>query len=153
MNQSNVSIKELADELEVSKTAIRKHVNQLPEEFVVVDTGKRLELPPETAQYIRDKVITNRMKVTSNATGRILGEVSINLPEKQFPTDETISFLMEQIETKDKQLETKDTIIKELTVSLREQQRLSLRQFEKQEQLLLENEQLKSKKPWWKLWK
>lgn len=153
MNQSNVSIKELADELEVSKTAIRKHVNQLPEEFVVVDTGKRLELPPETAQYIRDKVITNRMKVTSNATGRILGEVSINLPEKQFPTDETISFLMEQIEIKDKQLETKDTIIKELTASLREQQRLSLRQFEKQEQLLLENEQLKSKKPWWKLWK
>lgn len=153
MNQSNVSIKELADELEVSKTAIRKHVNQLPEEFVVVDTGKRLELPPETAQYIRDKVITNRMKLTSNATGRILGEVSINLPEKQFPTDETISFLMEQIETKDKQLETKDTIIKELTASLREQQRLSLRQFEKQEQLLLENEQLKSKKPWWKLWK
>lgn len=153
MNQSNVSIKELADELEVSKTAIRKHVNQLPENFVVVDTGKRLELPPETAQYIRDKVITNRMKVTSNATGRILGEVSINLPEKQFPTDETISFLMEQIETKDKQLETKDTIIKELTASLREQQRLSLRQFEKQEQLLLENEQLKSKKPWWKLWK
>lgn len=153
MNQSNVSIKELADELEVSKTAIRKHVNQLPEEFVVVDTGKRLELPPETAQYIRDKVITNRMKVTSNATGRILGEVSINLPEKQFPTDETISFLMEQIETKDKQLETKDTIIKELTASLRDQQLLSLRQLEKQEQLLLENEQLKSKKPWWKLWK
>ncbi|HFJ7291518.1 TPA: helix-turn-helix domain-containing protein [Enterococcus faecium] len=153
MNQSNVSIKELADELEVSKTAIRKHVNQLPEEFVVVDTGKRLELPPETAQYIRDKVITNRMKVTSNATGRILGEVSINLPEKQFPTDETISFLMEQLETKDKQLETKDTIIKELTASLRDQQRLSLRQLEKQEQLLLENEQLKSKKPWWKLWK
>ena len=29
MNQSNVSIKELADELEVSKTAIRKHINQL----------------------------------------------------------------------------------------------------------------------------
>ncbi|MDT2991030.1 helix-turn-helix domain-containing protein [Enterococcus casseliflavus] len=153
MNQSNVSIKELADELEVSKTAIRKHVNQLPEEFVVVDTGKRLELPPETAQYIRDKVITNRMKVTSNATGRILGEVSINLPEKQFPTDETISFLMEQIETKDKQLETKDTIIKELTASLRDQQRLSTLQLEKQERLLLENEQLKSKKPWWKLWK
>lgn len=153
MNQSNVSIKELADELEVSKTAIRKHVNQLPEEFVVVDTGKRLELPPETAQYIRDKVITNRMKVTSNATGRILGEVSINLPEKQFPTDETISFLMEQIETKDKQLETKDTIIKELTASLRDQQRLSLRQLEKQEQLLLENEQLKSKKPWYQFWK
>lgn len=153
MNESNITIKQLADELEVSKTAIRKHVNHLPEEFVVVDTGKRLELPPETAQYIRDKVITNRMKVTSNATGRILGEVSINLPEKQFPTDETISFLMEQIEIKDKQLETKDTIIKELTASLREQQRLSLRQFEKQEQLLLENEQLKSKKPWWKLWK
>lgn len=153
MNQSNVSIKELADELEVSKTAIRKHVNQLPEEFVVVDTGKRLELPPETAQHIRDKVITNRMKVTSNATGRILGEVSINLPEKQFPTDETISFLMEQIETKDKQLETKDTIIKELTASLRDQQRLSTLQLEKQERLLLENEQLKSKKPWWKFWK
>lgn len=153
MNQSNVSIKELADELEVSKTAIRKHVNHLPEEFVVVDTGKRLELPPETAQYIRDKVITNRMKVTSNATGRILGEVSINLPEKQFPTDETISFLMEQIEIKDKQLETKDTIIKELTASLRDQQRLSTLQLEKQERLLLENEQLKSKKPWWKLWK
>lgn len=152
MNQSNVSIKELADELEVSKTAIRKHVNQLPEEFVVVDTGKRLELPPETAQHIRDKVITNRMKVTSNATGRILGEVSINLPEKQFPTDETISFLMEQIETKDKQLETKDTIIKELTASLRDQQRLSTLQLEKQERLLLENEQLK-KKPWWKFWK
>lgn len=152
MNQSNVSIKELADELEVSKTAIRKHVNHLPEEFVVVDTGKRLELPPETAQYIRDKVITNRMKVTSNATGRILGEVSINLPEKQFPTDETISFLMKQIETKDKQLETKDTIIKELTASLRDQQRLSTLQLEKQERLLLENEQLK-KKPWWKLWK
>lgn len=153
MNQSNVSIKELADELEVSKTAIRKHVNQLPEKFVVIDTGKRLELPPETAKYIRDKVITNRMKVTSNATGRILGEVSINLPEKQFPTDETISFLMEQIETKDKQLETKDTIIKELTASLRDQQRLSTLQLEKQERLLLENEQLKSKKPWWKLWK
>ncbi|MGF1932677.1 HTH domain-containing protein [Enterococcus casseliflavus] len=152
MNQSNVSIKELADELEVSKTAIRKHVNQLPEEFVVVDTGKRLELPPETAQYIRDKVITNRMKVTSNATGRILGEVSINLPEKQFPTDETISFLMNQLEAKDKQLEAKDSIIKDLTASLREQQRITTIQLEKQERLLLENEKLKDKR-WYQFWK
>ncbi|MGH1643240.1 HTH domain-containing protein [Enterococcus gallinarum] len=152
MNQSNVSIKELADELEVSKTAIRKHINQLPEEFSVVDTGKRLELPPETAQYIRDKVSTNRIKVTGNATGKILGEVAINLPETQFPTDETMTFLMSQLEAKDKQLEAKDAIIKELTASLRDQQRLSTLQLEKQERLLLENEQLK-KKHWWQFWK
>lgn len=152
MNQFNISIKELADELEVSKTAVRKHVNQLPPEFIVVDTGKRLELPPETAQYIRDKVSTNRIKVTGNATGKILGEVAINLPERQFPTDETMTFLMSQLEAKDKQLEAKDTIIKELTASLRDQQKLSTLQLEKQERLLLENEQLK-KKHWWQFWK
>lgn len=152
MNQSNVSIKELADELEVSKTAIRKHVNQLPPEFIVVDTGKRLELPPETAQYIKDKVITNRMKVTGNATGKILGEVAINLPERQFPTDETTSFLMNQLEAKDKQLEAKDSIIKDLTASLREQQRITTIQLEKQERLLLENEKLKDKR-WYQFWK
>ena len=81
-----------------------------------------------------------------------MGEVAINLPETQFPTDETMTFLMSQLEAKDKQLEAKDAIIKELTASLRDQQKLSTLQLEKQERLLLENEQLK-KKHWWQFWK
>ncbi|HBE7727654.1 TPA: hypothetical protein NBP24_002911, partial [Enterococcus faecium] len=50
------------------------------------------------------------------------------------------------------QLAEKDKHISELTEMIRDQQKLTLLQQQKNDQLLLENQELKNRK-WWQFWK
>ncbi|MDE9999694.1 HTH domain-containing protein, partial [Staphylococcus pseudintermedius] len=52
------TIKELADELGVSKTTIRNHINKLPDNLSVIKKGNTLHLDSDTEAFIKDKVQT-----------------------------------------------------------------------------------------------
>ncbi|MGX7327683.1 hypothetical protein ACWOE3_13025, partial [Enterococcus dispar] len=62
-----------------------------------------------------------------------------------FPLEKENEFLREQLVEKDKQ-------ISKLTEMIRDQQKLTLLQQQKNDQLLLENQELKNRK-WWQFWK
>lgn len=148
----NITIKELADELEVSKTTIRNHLKRLPEEFAVTNENGVIILNADVVRFVRESVMLSKLKVSGKATGEVSAKLSIDLPVSQFPTDEQVEFLKKQLDEKDKQLERKDEIIHELTNSIRDQQKLTLLQQQKNDQLLLENSDLKNRK-WWQFWK
>jgi predicted transcriptional regulator len=59
------TIKELADELGVSKQAIRKHLDKLPPELSVTKTNRVFTLNPYLQDFIRKKI----GKVTDNQDG------------------------------------------------------------------------------------
>lgn len=148
----NLSVKQLAEELEISKQAIFKWIDKLPPELTVVDTEEGYRLPPETVQYIKDKVTTNRLKKSGKATGNLVGEVAINLPPTQFPTDQTIQFLKRQLSEKDKQIERKDKLIDDLRQDIKDSQKLVLMQQQNQQQLMIDYQKAVQKK-WWQFWK
>lgn len=148
----NITIKDLADELEVSKTTIRNHMKRLPEGFAVTNEDGVIGLNEDVVRFIRESVELNKLRVSGKASGKMSTKITLDLPQSQFPTDETIEFLKKQLEEKDKQLENKDDIINNLLQDLRDQQKYNLLQQQKSEQLLLENQDLKLKK-WWQFWK
>lgn len=77
--------------------------------------------------------------------GQLTGNLSVNKAGNDFPLEKENEFLREQLVEKDKQ-------ISELTEMIRDQQKLTLLQQQKNDQLLLENQELKNRK-WWQFWK
>ena len=146
-----ITIKDLAEELEVSKTTIRNHLKKLPEGLAVSDKDGVIGLNADVVRFVRESVELNRLKVSGKANGEVSTKIALKLPRSQFPTDETIRFLKKQIEAKDDQLKVKDKLINDLLQDLRDQQKYNLLQQQKSDQLLLENEALKSRK-WWRFW-
>lgn len=152
------TIKELADELGVSKQAIRKHLAKLPPTLSVTKTGRVYTLNPDIQEFVRTKVTLGTSKVTDNNNNNINTEIST--------FEHQIGYLEIQINTKDKQ-------INKLHELLDQQQQLTLQANQQikqlQEQLLLttetkeekeaavektssENESVSTKK-WWAFWR
>lgn len=88
----NITIKELADELEVSKTTIRNHLKRLPEEFAVTNENGVIILNADVVGFVRESVMLSKLKVSGKATGEVSTKLSIDLPVSQFPTDEQVEF-------------------------------------------------------------
>jgi len=55
-NKSDVTIKELADELGITKQAVRRYFEQLPIELVPTKKGGSYKINLEAQRFIRDKV-------------------------------------------------------------------------------------------------
>ena len=146
-----LTIKDLAEELEVSKTTIRNHLKKLPEGLAVSDEDGVIGLNADVVRFVRESVELNRLKVSGKANGEVSTKIALKLPQSQFPTDETIRFLKKQIEAKDDQLKVKDKLINDLLQDLRDQQKYNLLQQQKSDQLALENQALKNRK-WWRFW-
>lgn len=132
-----MTIKKLADELGVSKNTVR---NQL------VKAGYNLSKYKENGVIMLDKELicaarSNYQSLTDNLTGQL----PVNDVPGLVPSDRELSFFKEQLIEKDKQ-------ISELTQMIRDQQKLALLQQQKNDQLLIENQELKKRK-WWQFWK
>lgn len=84
---------------------------------------------------------SNYQSLTDNLTGQL----PVNDVPGLVPSDRELSFFKEQLIEKDKQ-------ISELTQMIRDQQKLALLQQQKNDQLLIENQELKKRK-WWQFWK
>jgi len=120
------TIKELADELGVSKQAIRKHLDKLPDTLSVTKEKGIVYLNTDVETFVKSRITKVTSKVTDNVSGNL--------------TDDFMSrilFLEKQMEIKDKQLETKDNQLEIVYRLLDQQQQLTLQANKKIEQLEL----------------
>ena len=143
---ADMTIKELADELGVSKQAIRKHLEKLPPTLSVTKKDNAIYLDTDVSRFVRSKVT----RVTDNVTGKVTSNqfnekgTKKNLKREENPTNtyEVEKILTEQLKIKDKQLAEKDKQLQTMQKLLDQQQQLSLqtnKQIEKL-QLQLSNE-------------
>ena len=120
-NQSYMTIKELADELNVSKTAINKKIDETFKEKYVTKNGNRFVI-----DVSGQKVIKSMFK-----------EVNANQERKpnQEPVFDLVCVLKENLERTEEQLKVKDNQIEALQKLLDQQQVLTLQANQQTEQL------------------
>nr|WP_107542514.1 hypothetical protein [Enterococcus faecium] len=132
-----MTIKNLADELGVSKNTVR---NQL------VNSGFDLAQYKENGIIMLDKELIGVVRsIYRSKSDQFTGQLPVNNTGSDFPLEKENEFLRDQLAEKDKH-------ISELTEMIRDQQKLTLLQQQKNDQLLLENQELKNRK-WWQFWK
>ncbi|PQG82687.1 DUF536 domain-containing protein [Enterococcus faecium] len=168
-------MKELAEELGVSKTAINKKVSDENRKLWFSKIGNKFVIN-ETGQKAIKSMFFNE---NENSNQQLVGEKTKTENHKnanQVPELEVLSLLEQQLNQKDMQLQEKDEQIKQMQKLLDQQQQLTLQanqQIEKlQEQLQLtyteessENKsttlseetesiekQSKTEKKWWQFW-
>ena len=138
MSEDLKTIKELADEFNVSKQAVRK---RLTEEFranhveTVTSNGVKTLVVTYTGYMLLKQHFT-----TSNATG------NDKVTDTSNPTNADLSvvkILEQQLFVKDKQLENKDSQISQMQNLLDQQQRLALQDKKLLEEYKSENDRLK----------
>ncbi|MDO7865188.1 DUF536 domain-containing protein [Brochothrix thermosphacta] len=143
---SNKTIKELADELNVSKQAIRKHLDKLPPTLSVTKENGKILMNVAVVKFVKDR--TNR--VTGNNTSNQKEKVTDNIEL----LNEYVFELKEQIKQKDKQIEQAHKLIEN-------QQILTLQANKKIEQLEYQSDEKErsvsqpetlEKKSWFKKW-
>ncbi|MGO3274451.1 MAG: DUF536 domain-containing protein [Staphylococcus equorum] len=113
------TIKELADELGVSKQAIRKHLDKLPPTLSVTKEQGKIILDADVIAFVESRVTVVTSKVAREVTGNVGGEVDTGLLDR-------IIFLEKQIDVKDGQLEIKDNQLNQVHKLLDQQQVLTL---------------------------
>lgn len=120
-NQSYMTIKELADELNVSKTAINKKIDETFKEKYVTKNGNRFVI-----DVFGQKIIKSMFK-----------DVNENQKRKpnQEPFFDLVCVLKENLERTEEQLKAKDNQIEALQKLLDQQQVLTLQANQKIEQL------------------
>ena len=137
-----MTIKELADELGVSKQAIRKHLEKLPPTLSVTKKENAIYLDTDVTAFVRSKVtrVTDNVtsKVTSNKFNEKKTENNLKRDEKLANTYEVEKILNEQLKIKDKQLSEKDKQIQTMQKLLDQQQQLSLQSNKQIEKLQLQ---------------
>ena len=139
---ADMTIKELADELGVSKQAIRKHLEKLPPTLSVTKKENAIYLDTAVTAFVRSKVTRVTGNLTSNVTGNKFNEKeadnNLKRDEKNANNYEIEKILNEQLKIKDKQLAEKDKQIQTMQKLLDQQQQLSLQSNKQIEKLQLQ---------------
>lgn len=139
---ADMTIKELADELGVSKQAIRKHLEKLPPTLSVTKKENAIYLDTDVTAFVRSKVTRVTGNLTSNVTGNKFNEKeadnNLKRDEKNANNYEIEKILNEQLKIKDKQLAEKDKQIQTMQKLLDQQQQLSLQSNKQIEKLQLQ---------------
>ena len=132
-----MTIKALADELGITKNRVRNYL---------VKAGYDLARYKKNGIILLDKeLIGVARSIYRSKGGQLTGDLPVNDAGNDFPLEKENEFLREQLAEKDRH-------ISELTEMIRDQQKLTLLQQQKNDQLLLENQELKNRK-WWQFWK
>ncbi|TXX08854.1 HTH domain-containing protein [Enterococcus gallinarum] len=152
MVEDKITIKEISDALNVSKTTVRNHVHKVCGGLPVVEKGQKITLSIDTAELVRESILLSNSGKSANLSANLTDNLSAKLPQTDVSVEETFEVLKKQLEEKDKQLKIKDQLISELLQDLRNHQHSFLLQQEKTQQLLLENDTLRKRK-WWQIWK
>ena len=116
------TIKEIADDLKVTKQAIRKRVDNLDTKLVAkgVD-GKTILISAKGVELLRNKA-TNRVSTDStNDDTNVNTNVNTNIDTNNA---DTIKLLQDILDTLKEQLKQKDEQIKELNKALDQEQKL-----------------------------
>lgn len=144
------TIKELADELGVSKTTIRNHINKLPDNLSVIKKGNTLHLDSETEAFIKDKVQT----VSDNFAEKGLQDIAV-LKEKNARLEERIQDLLNENKFLKEQMKANNEQIAYSTKLVDQGQQLQLlleqvKKGQEENKLLLEHEQERKNRGFWK---
>ncbi|GHP13173.1 hypothetical protein YK48G_05980 [Lentilactobacillus fungorum] len=117
-----LTIKELADELSVSKTAIRKHMDDKFRSTYTVKKGNKILIKDEGIQILKGqfKNQPNGANGTQKSEKETENKLSVSATQDQS------ALLAEQLEDQRKQIEEKDKQIAELHQLLDQSQRLQL---------------------------
>ena len=142
MSEDLKTIKELADEFNVSKQAVRK---RLTEEFranhveTVTSNGVKTLVVTYTGYMLLKQHFT-----TSNVTSNVTGNDKVTDTSNPTTGDlSVVKILEQQLFVKDKQLENKDSQISQMQNLLDQQQRLALQDKKLLEEYKSENDRLK----------
>ncbi|XIL22143.1 hypothetical protein N8C30_14565 (plasmid) [Enterococcus faecium] len=112
----------------------------------VVNSGFDLAQYKENGIIMLDKkLICVVRSIYRSKSDQLTGQLPVNNTGSDFPLEKENEFLRDQLAEKDKH-------ISELTEMIRDQQKLTLLQQQKNDQLLLEGQKLKNRK-WWQFWK
>jgi len=120
------TIKELADELKVSKQTIQYHYQSLPTKNQQKDSQGTNMISPTAERIIRDKVVKPLVANNQQTGSKESNELIANLRRE-------VADLKSQ---RDKQLATKDRQIDQLTKLIDQQQQLQLATVSKNKELL-----------------
>lgn len=146
------TIKQIAEELGVSKTAVRKKIENLGLSEKVKTNGNRVEVDERQEKLIKSAF---SQKETKTANANEVSEKSETLRL----LSSMVSTFTEQLQEKDKQIERLQTELENAQKSVDQAQQLhamteqKIRLLEQKED---EQEQLppeEEKKHWWQLWK
>lgn len=135
------TVREVATELNVSKQAIHKKINQLPPTLKPKKIKGAYRLSPKTVDYIRTTTTTStndNQNDNQPSDNQVDGEKAI-LKELKRENER----LYQQLETKDSQLKERDKLLSDLTKIIDQQQQLTLRTDNRYEKLEIELESLK----------
>ena len=155
MNENYKTIKELADELGVSKQTIRNKIDKdFREKFVqtIKIKGNNTLVINNAGYSLLKKTLQNDTAQTAKTLQNDTAQTAKTLQNDTAQT-KLICFLEEQLDkkeqqlsVKDKQLENKDTQISQMQNLLDQQQRLALQDKKLLEEYKVENDRLKALK-------
>lgn len=116
----SLTIKELADELAVSKTAIRKHMDDEFRSTYTIKQGNKILIKDEGVDVLKEQ-FKNSESSTENSA-----ESNATASADSKNSKDTTALLAETLEDQRKQIEEKDKQIRELHQLLDQSQRLQL---------------------------
>nr|CRY97016.1 hypothetical protein [uncultured prokaryote] len=140
------TIKQIADELGVSKTAVRKKIENLGLSEKVQTNGNRIEVDERQERLIK---LAFSQKETKTINANEVSEKSETLRL----LSSMVSTLQEQLQEKDRQIERLQTELENAQKSVNQAQQLHA--MTEQKLLLIEDKQEQEEQPkkWWQFWK
>jgi len=144
-NKSDVTIKELADELRITKQAVRRYFDQLPTELVPTKKSGSYQISPKAQAFIRDKINRVDTKLDSQVGAnkvdfdtKLDSHIDTNVDSKN--DSELVKFQKEFIQDKNEQIESLKEQVKKLHTLLDQQQQLTLQSNKQIDKLQLQLE-------------
>ena len=148
-NKSDVTIKELADELGITKQAVRRYFDQLPTELVPTKKGGSYQINPKAQAFIKDRVNrvdskldiqidTNKVDVDTKLDSHVDSKLDSHVDSKN--DSELVKFQKEFIQDKNEQIESLKEQVKKLHTLLDQQQQLTLQSNKQIDKLQLQLE-------------
>ena len=131
------TIRELAEELDVSKTTIRNHLKSLPDNLSVTKKNNMWQLDTDVEAFVKDKV----QRVSDNYSQKGLQEEHI-LNEKLEMLKERNNEIVSDNKYLREQLKEKNNQIEKLSKLLDQQQQLQLRSTQELDRIKQEKVEL-----------
>ena len=151
------TIKQLADELGVSKQTIRYHIKSLPVKFTGKDSKNRITITSTGAKIIKEKVVKKTVHFTGNKPQQ-KNFLPVNKEEQESSLLKRLDLLEqtyhEQLASKDKEIARLHNTLDQTQKMLDQSQQLQLIAEKKVEELKKISDRLAKKdkdhpKPWW----
>ncbi|MDS0998471.1 HTH domain-containing protein [Staphylococcus epidermidis] len=148
------TIKELSEEMNVSKTTIRNHLKNLPENLSVTKKSNVVQIDSDVEAFLKDKVqrVSNNFAQKGLKKEHVLNERIEMLKERNEEITQDNQYLREQLKEKSKQIENLSRIAdQQQQLQLYSQQELERIKKEEQQRIEMQQEEQENKGFWARL--